>query len=205
MNRRTLLAGVGGLTAVGAGALGTGAFTSVTAERTVDVQVAGDAAAYLALDDIDSEPNSEYVDATGDTVEITLDQTAAGGQGLNKQATTRIDNILQVSNQGTQEVAFWLDTTVAEGGIDGDTSTDDADYLTVEGKDEVSSGSLSSTQLAYDGTNSASLEPLTVPTGEDIVLNVVIESVASSTDFTNPIAFIANEDGSAAPATPQGL
>jgi hypothetical protein len=105
MQRRKLLTAMGSLAAGGAAAMGTGAFTSVSANRSVEVQVADDASALLAIDDIDSSPNSEYVDVSGDSVSIDISTT--NGVGLNNNATTKILDLLKITNQGTQSVYVW--------------------------------------------------------------------------------------------------
>ena len=108
-NRRSVLIGLGGLVAGGGALLGTGAFTTVTAERTVNVETTGDASAFLALEPAteDDSDNGQYADGSGDTIEITLNGDADAeddAAGLNQNARTTIRNIVQVSNNGTQDV-----------------------------------------------------------------------------------------------------
>jgi len=81
-----------------------GAFTSVSAERTVSVNVADDANALLGLEGNSSSDNANYVTTENGQVVIDLDQTVSpgGGSGVNKNATTRFDHLLNVSNQGSQ-------------------------------------------------------------------------------------------------------
>ncbi|WP_257298014.1 DUF1102 domain-containing protein [Haloarchaeobius sp. FL176] len=115
MERRKFIAGVGSLAAGGAAALGTGAFTNVTATRNIDVEVADDASAYLRLEG-DGGANSEYVtgDGNGGTLSINLDSsnaTSAGGDGVNPDAVTQIDDLFVIKNQGTQEVDVSLSKT----------------------------------------------------------------------------------------------
>ena len=101
MNRRNVIIGMGGL-AVGGGALvGTGAFDTVEAERTVSVETAGDADAFLALEDASG---GEYVDEQDGTIAINLDGNPEGAQGLNQNARTVLRNLVTVTNQGTQTV-----------------------------------------------------------------------------------------------------
>ena len=92
-----------------------GAFTTVTAERTVDVNTAGDATALLAIQPGDGpNGNGGYAQQTGDgTIELSLDgdfnnQDAAG---VNNNATTEVDNVLNITNQGTQEVNIYIERT----------------------------------------------------------------------------------------------
>lgn len=103
------------MTAGTAAATGTGAFTSVSANRTVDVDVADDNDALLALDDVDSSPNAQYVTADGSegTLSISLDEHNGNvlGEGVNDNAVTRINNLFSVQNQGTQPVTVTASET----------------------------------------------------------------------------------------------
>lgn len=105
MKRRNVLAMLGAIGGGGAVASGTGAFTSVEADRDVAVAVSGDADAFLALKGIG--PNSEYVTTTNGQLGLDLtgsNPTGAGGQGVNADAITVIADVIEVRNQGTQEV-----------------------------------------------------------------------------------------------------
>jgi len=101
MKRRTVLIGLGTAVAGGGALVGTGAFTTVQAERTVSVETSGDADAFLALNEVPNSDNSEYIDTSGDTIQITI---GTGQNGLNQNAITTIRNIVQVTNNGTQDV-----------------------------------------------------------------------------------------------------
>lgn len=105
MKRRNVLAALGALSAGGAVVTGTGAFTSVSANRDVTVQVADDANAFLALRGIG--PNKPYTETSNGTLGIDLtsdNATGAGGQGVNTNAVTVFAELFEVQNQGTQEV-----------------------------------------------------------------------------------------------------
>ena len=119
MKRRTLILGLGTTAAVGSAAVGTGAFTSVEADRDVAVSVAGDSDAFLqiqgATNDGDELPNAQYarerngileLDFTGDNNEI-----EGGGEGFNPRAETGVSRVFEVRNQGTQEVDVALRTS----------------------------------------------------------------------------------------------
>jgi len=112
--RRSVLVGVGSLVAGGGVILGTGAFSSVQAERGVSVKTTGDASAFLALDATNAT-NGAYASETGDDGQLQIDigdlsdpsrdQTVeVGGAGVNKNAVTIIKDIFVVRNQGTQTV-----------------------------------------------------------------------------------------------------
>ena len=108
-NRRTVLIGLGGLVAAGGAALGTGAFTTVEAQRTVSIDTAGDADAFLGL-----EVRSDLESSTDNNGLIQLDLSSANASGLNRQARTVLDKVLLVENNGTQsgvDIGFTVDVT----------------------------------------------------------------------------------------------
>ena len=103
---------MGSLAAGGAAALGTGAFTSVSADRDLTVTVASDANALLAFA-LEDEANADYaqVSNSGDSsLEIALDGSITdtsgnpAGSGVNEDAYTVIRDIFTITNQGTQNV-----------------------------------------------------------------------------------------------------
>ncbi|OLZ39552.1 hypothetical protein A6E15_00490 [Natrinema saccharevitans] len=102
MKRRNVVLGLGTIVAGGGAALGTGAFSSVEAERTVTVETAGDANAFLAL--TPASGASEYVDDSGDTIEIDITGNSEGADGINQNALTSFDELVTVTNQGTNDV-----------------------------------------------------------------------------------------------------
>jgi hypothetical protein len=120
MERRKFIAAMGSVAAGAAATMGTGAFTSVTADRSVDVAVAGDSSAYLGLRKAAGDstgtvsPNSEtFVDTTG--AEVSFDfsssnNTADLGNGFNPNAVTVIEDLIEVQNQGTQSAFLSVDT-----------------------------------------------------------------------------------------------
>lgn len=108
MDRRKFLIGAGSLAAGGAAAVGTGAFTSVTADRGVSVEVAGDSSAFLAIQNAGGDNSSDYVDTSGSEVSFDFSETDNSGSGLNTGATTKINDLVNVVNQGTQDLDFYL-------------------------------------------------------------------------------------------------
>ena len=107
MNRRKALIGIGSL-AVGSGAaLGSGAFTSVTADRTVNVSVAGDGSAFLGLSPTSN--SGSFATTSNGTVELNLDGSSnSNSDGLNFNAVTTIDPLLTATNNGTSSVDFYV-------------------------------------------------------------------------------------------------
>ena len=116
MNRRAALLGVGGVVAGGGALLGTGAFTTVEAERTVSVETAGDADAFLGIAPFPDSANADYVTVPEDgtvEIDITGEGTDAVGEGVNENAITAIDRLLEVTNNGTQSVAVGFNNQYA--------------------------------------------------------------------------------------------
>lgn len=112
MNRRTFLLGCG---AVGAGvgaAVGSGAFSRVYADRAVQVDVVSDDDAYLRLTATD--PN--YAADDGGQLSLAIDDEFEEyrdadpeevNDGVNADATTYLDDVFEVENQGTRPVAVY--------------------------------------------------------------------------------------------------
>jgi len=121
MKRRTLL-GSAAMTFGGASVLGTNAFTSVEAERSVSVDVVGDASAFLKLEpcdhggsvevsDEDDQRNTEINPSDAVVVEdgmIRIDLTKHNGKlaghGVTEDSVWRFPNALDITNQGLQPV-----------------------------------------------------------------------------------------------------
>ncbi len=107
MERRKFLFGIGTVAAGGAAAMGTGAFTSVSANRSLTIETADDADALLALE-AEATPNgNEYVDENGGA--ISIDISTADGDGVNDDARTIVRNLFQATNNGTQNVYVWAE------------------------------------------------------------------------------------------------
>jgi hypothetical protein len=134
LTRRKALGGIAiGAAAVGAG-LGTGAFSSVEADRTLNVTLADDANALLSLEPNEgtlSQPGvsaedgpgnldpyggdaTEYVNTAGGEVEIDI-ANLTDANGVNDNAVTRFDDLIRVQNNGTQDVGVRVD---APSGVD---------------------------------------------------------------------------------------
>jgi hypothetical protein len=193
--------------------VGTGAFTSVEADRSVDVEVAGDSSAYLALrvaedGNGDSGANSAaYVDDSGSEVsfDFSSSNTNVDGNGFNPKAVTRIDNLLQVANQGTQSAYLSVDLS----GLDLSDGSGNNAYIGLEVVDEFD-GTVQNNNIAFDRDNAGSNvggvvdDPTTdgaydLGKGESVVLNLVVDT----TDFENSdvstsgsVTFVADQDSS---------
>jgi hypothetical protein len=105
-NRRKFITGLGALATGSAAAMGTGAFSSVRAERSLSVSVADDNEAYLSLD----ASVSDYAEETGSTLELQFDGSNSGqnGQGINANADSFFKNVFKIENQGTTRARVQL-------------------------------------------------------------------------------------------------
>ena len=90
-------------------AVSTGAFTSIEAQRTAEIYVAGDASALLTLEPFDG-PNGAYVDYDTDGA-LFLDFARVDGTGVNVDAITVFSDVFVIVNNGTQDVTVTLSKT----------------------------------------------------------------------------------------------
>ena len=98
-------------------AVSTGAFSSVTADRVAEINVAGDASALLAMSPYGG-PNGQYAKYDSDGA-LYLDLTSLTAAGVNVDAKTRFDNVFTITNNGTQTVTVTLDKgTILNGTMD---------------------------------------------------------------------------------------
>jgi hypothetical protein len=111
--RRKFLLGMGSLAAGGAAALGTGAFSSVEADRTLTAETAPDADAYLGMAAPGELENDEFATVEGypeGELELRFDGSGGTeGSGLNTDAVSQFDEVFRITNQGTQPVDVWVD------------------------------------------------------------------------------------------------
>lgn len=172
MQRRKLLTGLGMLAAGGAATVGTGAFTSAEASRSVTVTVEGDADAYLSLDASTSSENSGFTTQSADGIGIDINDVTgvtdpADGVGLN--SVYEFDKLFQVENQGTQEIEFEIET------LSGD------DFGSNVGEDEL-------TVEFYTGSDADDPldgDPVTLGTGDSKNIGVKVDTEDPSTsDFS---------------------
>jgi hypothetical protein len=126
VRRRDFVAALGAAAAGGSAVLGSGAFTSVSADRTVNVQVADDTNAFLGLVPGDTELVEQNDDGT---LQVNLDGTGTPASGVNLDARTRIgskddpeeEHAFKIVNRGTQSLMlkmnyYFTDTDWLDGG-----------------------------------------------------------------------------------------
>lgn len=173
MKRRNLLLGL-----VGAGSsaavLGTGAFSSATANRQMEITVADDAAAFLALQP--GETNGVYVDGSGDQVRFNFggDGNADTGAGLGAASQYQFDDALVVANRARRDAPLYVWTEVGSAAFD-----DEALYLYRSGD---SKNPLNSDRAVEVGS------------GESVSLGVFIDTTGIETDDYTPTVTIRAAD-----------
>jgi hypothetical protein len=122
MQRRKYLAALGSLAAGGAAIGGTGAFTQVSANRGVGVNLANDNNAYLALKSSSNRNrNDEYVVYENDgtlSIDMTSNNPNLQGNGINDDAVTIIRDMFDIVNQGPNPVFVWHETNANDGDSD---------------------------------------------------------------------------------------
>jgi hypothetical protein len=99
MQRRKFIASIGSVAAGAAAVTGTGAFTSASAEREVNVAVATDENAFLGLEPTDSRASLE-----SDQLKLDFEGSNNGAQGLNPNARTAFTDLFEITNQGDDPV-----------------------------------------------------------------------------------------------------
>lgn len=151
--RRNIIIG-GGVVVGGLGvAVATGAFTTVEAERTANVNVVDDDVGFLRLLTAETEPtgvedppyddfqNQDFVsvDEEGgtqgqDIIQFHFDEAGGGedGEGLNDDAVTAFNNVFMIENQSGQTIE--LDYEVEQNEED---VSDAVDLYYLDGEDRV--------------------------------------------------------------------
>ena len=192
MKRRTAILGLGGLVAGGGAAMGTGAFTSVEAERDVDVTVAGDLESYIALqpvqDGLVEDPDERDLESRTPVAQddpfSKVDETSGRLElnvtALNAEAETIIPNLFEIRHQGVEN----RDVTVfiEQNGENTDVLTfftfDENDDRIVLNEGEkgatVSSGERVIVNLEADTGG--------VSSGDDIIESITIKATARGDD-----------------------
>jgi len=86
--------------------MGTGAFASVEATRSVSVNVAGDESAYLGLED-----TSPYASVNGKQLVLNFAGNGDGGGGVNADSVTTFDGVFKMVNNGPNPLDITIDKT----------------------------------------------------------------------------------------------
>lgn len=119
MKRRSVVLGLGAALTGAGGLFGTGAFTSVDADRTATVGVAGDDSGFLRIFPSPDPANGSFASTGPANVgnqlildfndEIPSTTNSNGGIGVGMDSEYVFDDVFRVENQGTQDV--YLDVT----------------------------------------------------------------------------------------------
>lgn len=119
MDRRQLLTGVGAL-AAGSITFGTGAFTSVRADRTVAVQVAVESQAYLGLEASRTDNGAFATNASSRKGELFLSfnrpSPTGDGTGPGVGSEYEFDDVFRVINRGTQAYKISVSSITSQSG-----------------------------------------------------------------------------------------
>ena len=173
MKRRTALLGLASVATGSVAALGTGAFSSVEADREVSVDVQTDTEAYLGLEPVDSDGNSVENATDGgrspvaheddpfaiideDTGRLNLNFLA-----LNANARTVVPSVFKISNLARGEVDVHIEKS-----FEGEGSGNPEAISFFRNSDDLESG----TPLDDESNN------VTIPEGESIVVDIVVET-----------------------------
>ncbi|OLZ40928.1 hypothetical protein A6E15_07950 [Natrinema saccharevitans] len=188
MKRRTVLVGLGALTAGGGVAFGTGAFSRTEAERGVTVSTAVDDTALLRLAP-GSGDDGGFVTAESDgTITVKIAEVDNGtsdpGLGVNDGSVTGFPKLIEAENRS--ERAIEVSATVSptggvvlfpDGGFDGpeaiDRLDDPTNYVTIAQGESAELG------LALDSGYGTRQIPGTVSDGDSVGLEI------SATDAEN--------------------
>ena len=99
-------------------AAGTGAFTTAEADRTAEVNVAGDANALVGITEAQNTNGNELVDVGGNNGQVEMNLSAAGTQGgasgLNEDAATDLGNVLNITNNGEETIQFKIEVATQD-------------------------------------------------------------------------------------------
>lgn len=109
MKRRKFLIGAGSLVATSAAAIGTGAFSSVSADRSVSVNTADDDSAFLQLEPIADNGKLRSVES-GSKVYLQIPGSGpneSGAKGVAVDSVHEFHDLIKVTNQGTQSVKLY--------------------------------------------------------------------------------------------------
>ena len=131
MNRRNVLIGLGAVAAGGGAVLGTGAFSTVEAQRTVSLSAADDNNATVELS-VDETSNA-ISDSGSNTINI-------DGENLNYDAMTTVDGVLTVTVSSDASGDYEVDlldgiggSSVSKDGADRTSGDDDMQFVSNAG------------------------------------------------------------------------
>lgn len=166
VRRRTMLVGIAALASGGGAAVASGAFSTVEAQRDVQLQTTGDSAALLSLAPAGS----------GTIVQVQNDLVGFDIANINREARTTFRPAFQVTNNGANSVNFYVQaqTNVGDGLIlDFEENGTEASIVGSAQAIQILSGGSAQIDIAIDliGQAHTDLEAITTVT-------IVAEAVA---------------------------
>lgn len=183
MRRRKVLVGIGALTAGGTAVFGTEAFSSAQAERNVDVTIAGDQNAFVAIQPMSGDNAGTYVATESDsTVELNFDGDNSGpGQGVNQDGITQFEDLFRVVNQGSQTTSVYFED-----------SSDAVTFRVTRSTDTETTGTTG--QSLEGAANSVELD-----VGEQVVVGLTVDTLNNdvSGDLLDSVTLLADSSPSA--------
>jgi hypothetical protein len=102
MERRNLLVTIGSIAAGGATFVGTGAVSSMEAERNVTGRVVGDESAYVAIKK--GADHGFAVENTNGEFRVAFNKDPNGGDGLNPDSVNTFDDVFRIRNTGPERL-----------------------------------------------------------------------------------------------------
>lgn len=163
----------------------TGAFTSVSAERTATIDVAGDDAALLGL-----TSNHAIVEQTDGTMQLNFDNIeGASASGVNYNAQTSYAAVFTIANNGADDVA--VDIATNDTGDNDPGHADAVSFVVNQSQLDASAiGSISalSHNNMFNGDTVYSItthngNQVEIPSGESVTVGLFIDTTGA--DFDN--------------------
>jgi hypothetical protein len=102
MKRRNMIVTIGSIAAGGATFVGTGAVSSMEAERNVTGRVVGDKSAYVAIRE--GADHGFAAENTDGEFRVGFDNDPDGGDGLNPDSVNTFDDVFRIRNTGPEKL-----------------------------------------------------------------------------------------------------
>jgi hypothetical protein len=102
MKRRNILVTIGSIAAGGATFVGTGAVSSMEAERNVTARVVGDKSAYVAIKE--GADHGFAAENTDGEFRVGFNNDPDGGDGLNPDSVNTFDDVFRIRNTGPEDL-----------------------------------------------------------------------------------------------------
>jgi len=178
MERRKFIIGAGALATGSAAAVGTGAFSSAVAERTVTIETAGDDDSLLGFSENENFDGDQgkYVGTTDiDTLELTLED-------IPRDAVMQFDDLIEVTNRGSQDITLFVNVDAGEPDEDpiwgnGYDNDGPLDILYGSDYDSDADGQGDSDSIVGGNTNQLpNNDPPVLGSGDSATLTVVVDT-----------------------------